>query len=100
MTSKAGRRALLAVALLTSYPCTGLTAQDTLPVGYGTLKRDDIVVRFATISSNQVLRSPSRSSGCSRRIPTGRSRSCSRAKGATSRARRNAPAWTVRRSSW
>jgi hypothetical protein len=48
MTSKAGRRALLAVALLTVYPCTGLTAQDTLPVGYGTLKRDDIVVRFAT----------------------------------------------------
>jgi len=24
------------------------SAQDTLPVGYGTLKRDDIVVRFAT----------------------------------------------------
>lgn len=25
-----------------------LSAQDTLPIGYGTLKRDDIVVRFAT----------------------------------------------------
>jgi hypothetical protein len=25
-----------------------LTAQDTIPPGYGTLKRDDIVVRFAT----------------------------------------------------
>src|SRR5438034_8954872 len=25
-----------------------LFAQDTLPIGYGTLKRDDIVVRFAT----------------------------------------------------
>jgi hypothetical protein len=35
-------------ALLTAYPPYRLTAQDTLPTGYGTLKRDDIVVRFAT----------------------------------------------------
>jgi hypothetical protein len=38
----------LGVLLLTGYPPNRLTAQDTLPVGYGTLKRDDIVVRFAT----------------------------------------------------
>jgi len=34
--------------LLTAVPPYRLTAQDTLPIGYGTLKRDDIVVRFAT----------------------------------------------------
>ena len=28
--------------------CNALVAQDTIPAGYGTLKRDDIVVRFAT----------------------------------------------------
>ena len=28
--------------------CNALVAQDTVPPGYGTLKRDDIVVRFAT----------------------------------------------------
>jgi hypothetical protein len=33
---------------LSVYPSSRLTAQDTLPIGYGTLKRDDIVVRFAT----------------------------------------------------
>ncbi len=38
----------LSVLLLTGYPPNRLTAQDTLPVGYGTLKRDDIVVKFAT----------------------------------------------------
>ncbi len=36
------------VGLLTAYPPNRLTAQDTIPAGYGTLKRDDIVVRFAT----------------------------------------------------
>src|SRR5439155_968670 len=37
-------------ALLSSLPTLqrSASAQDTLPVGYGTLKRDDIVVRFAT----------------------------------------------------
>ena len=40
----------LAVILLTGVPPYRLTAQtpDPLPAGYGTLKRDDIVVRFAT----------------------------------------------------
>lgn len=40
----------LAAMLLTGAPPHHRTAQtpDTLPVGYGTLKRDDIVVRFAT----------------------------------------------------
>lgn len=28
--------------------CNALVAQDTIPAGFGTLKRDDIVVRFAT----------------------------------------------------
>lgn len=35
------------VAVATHWP-TRLAAQDTLPVGFGTLKRDDIVVRFAS----------------------------------------------------
>jgi hypothetical protein len=40
---------MLAIALLSVIPSfRRLSAQDTLPVGYGTLKRDDIVVRFAT----------------------------------------------------
>jgi len=39
---------LLWVLLLPSGAPDRLTAQDTLPAGYGTLKRDDIVVRFAT----------------------------------------------------
>jgi len=39
---------LLWVLLLSSGAPNRLTAQDTLPAGYGTLKRDDIVVRFAT----------------------------------------------------
>jgi hypothetical protein len=39
----------LAVVLLSVGPTIRPSdAQDTLPVGYGTLKRDDIVVRFAT----------------------------------------------------
>jgi hypothetical protein len=36
------------MSLLTAYPPTRLTAQDTLPPGYGTLKRDEVVVRFST----------------------------------------------------
>lgn len=36
------------VALLTVYPSNRLTAQDTVPAGYGTLRRDDIVVKFQT----------------------------------------------------
>jgi hypothetical protein len=39
---------MLATALLTVYPANRLPAQDTVPPGYGTLKRDDIVVRFTT----------------------------------------------------
>ena len=41
---------LLGAALLSILPTfqPSASAQDTLPVGYGTLKRDDIVVRFAT----------------------------------------------------
>lgn len=42
------RGAVLATALLTCYPANRLTAQDSVPPGFGTLKRDDIVVRFAT----------------------------------------------------
>ncbi len=38
----------LVAVLLTAIPPYRLTAQDTLPTGLGTLKRDDIVVRFAT----------------------------------------------------
>lgn len=38
----------VAAALLTGYPADRLTAQDTVPPGYGTLRRDEIVVRFAT----------------------------------------------------
>ncbi len=40
--------AVLAVLLLSAYPAIRLSAQDTIPPGYGTLKRDDIVVRFTT----------------------------------------------------
>src|SRR3989442_12443040 len=35
------------LSILPSFPRSA-SAQDTLPPGYGTLKRDDIVVRFAT----------------------------------------------------
>ena len=44
------RAPMLGAALLSSLPTLqrSASAQDTLPVGYGTLKRDDIVVRFAT----------------------------------------------------
>src|SRR6059036_228571 len=44
----ADRTTLAVLFLLSAYPPIRLSAQDTLPVGYGTLKRDDIVVRFAT----------------------------------------------------
>lgn len=41
--------AVLSAAFLSvAVPSRRLAAQDTLPIGYGTLKRDDIVVRFAT----------------------------------------------------
>jgi hypothetical protein len=40
-------RALLLVCV-GAFPAVGLPAQDTIPAGFGTLKRDDIVVRFAT----------------------------------------------------
>ena len=39
---------LLAAVLLTVYPSRHLAAQDTIPPGFGTLRRDDIVVRFTT----------------------------------------------------
>ncbi|MGH7699977.1 MAG: hypothetical protein ACREMJ_05610 [Gemmatimonadales bacterium] len=42
------RRAILALVLVSACPSIRLCAQDTLPVGYGTLRRDDITVRFAT----------------------------------------------------
>lgn len=55
MIRMAGRRdgqavsgALLALWCLAVYPSSRLAAQDTLPIGHGTLKRDDIVVQFAT----------------------------------------------------
>ena len=36
------------LALLAAYPPTRLPAQDSLPAGYGTLRRDDIAVRITT----------------------------------------------------
>jgi hypothetical protein len=36
------------LSLLTSYPAARLSAQDSLPVGYGTLRRDDVAVRITT----------------------------------------------------
>ena len=44
----AAKGGLLVAGFLAAYPHSPLAAQDSLPVGYGTLKRDDIVVRFAT----------------------------------------------------
>ena|SRR5689334_9891100 len=38
----------LCLALLTMSCVTALAAQDTVPAGYGTLRRDDIVVKFQT----------------------------------------------------
>ena len=43
-----GRTVALIAVLATAVPPYRLTAQDTLPIGFGTLKRDDIVVRLAT----------------------------------------------------
>src|SRR5436309_15559770 len=42
--------AILGAAVLSTLPSfpRSASAQNTLPIGYGTLKRDDIVVRFAT----------------------------------------------------
>jgi len=42
------RAAGIATAFLTAEPPNRLTAQDTIPTGYGTLRRDDIVARFST----------------------------------------------------
>jgi hypothetical protein len=42
------RGALLGTALQIAYPPTRLPAQDSLPAGYGTLRRDDIAVRITT----------------------------------------------------
>jgi hypothetical protein len=39
---------LLCAVLLTACPSHRLTAQDSLPIGYGTLRRDDIAVRITT----------------------------------------------------
>ena len=36
------------LAILTAGPPVRLTAQDSLPIGYGTLKQEDIAVRFST----------------------------------------------------
>jgi len=44
----AAKGGLLVAGFLAAYPHSPLATQDSLPVGYGTLKRDDIVVRFAT----------------------------------------------------
>jgi hypothetical protein len=43
-----GQAGSLLAVLLTANPPARLPAQDTLPVGFGTLRRDDITVRFAT----------------------------------------------------
>jgi len=43
-----GKAVGLVAVLVTAIPPYRLTAQDTIPIGFGTLKRDDIVVRFAT----------------------------------------------------
>ena len=46
------RGVLVCTALLTAYPSNRLTAQlpaqDTIPTGYGTLRRDDVAVRITT----------------------------------------------------
>ena len=39
---------VLSALLLCCGATVQLSAQDTIPIGFGTLKRDDIVVRFAT----------------------------------------------------
>ena len=41
-------RVLALVLLLSNRPTVPLSGQDTLPVGFGTLKRDEITVRFTT----------------------------------------------------
>jgi len=43
-----GWAGVVAAGLLTAYPPTRLPAQDSLPAGYGTLRRDDIAVRITT----------------------------------------------------
>jgi hypothetical protein len=46
MTPRRHLVAFVCLGVLAS--CNALVAQDTIPAGFGTLKRDDIVVRFAT----------------------------------------------------
>jgi len=48
MTSRRHVVRLAMVAFLSVSPTVRLSGQDTIPIGYGTLKRDDIVVRLAT----------------------------------------------------
>src|SRR2546425_9277110 len=48
MTLRRHAPQVLAAVLLAVGPTIRLSAQDSLPVGFGTLKRDDIVVRFDT----------------------------------------------------
>jgi hypothetical protein len=51
--TKVGRRVggwagALAAGLLIAFPPSRLSAQDSLPTGYGTLRRDDVAVRLTT----------------------------------------------------
>jgi hypothetical protein len=48
MTGWAGRALVLALLAPSAHPPIRLSAQDTVPAGYGTLRRDDIVVRLST----------------------------------------------------
>ncbi|HEX9703731.1 MAG TPA: hypothetical protein VGA20_00605 [Gemmatimonadales bacterium] len=45
---RSGGKAVGLVLLLAALPPHPLTAQDTLPIGFGTLRRDDVALRFAT----------------------------------------------------
>ena len=42
------KRVLVVVLVLSDWPTVHLLAQDTLPVGFGTVRRDEVTVRFAT----------------------------------------------------
>ncbi len=48
MTLSGMKRVWMLLVLLTAGPPVRLTAQDTLPGGYGSLRRDDIAVRLAS----------------------------------------------------
>src|SRR2546422_1059286 len=43
-----GQSVWMLLVILTARPPVRLTAQDSLPAGYGTLRRDDIAVRLTT----------------------------------------------------